>query len=231
MGARFGSLLTRKASTFLRAPGTLLAVPALSARAVAISRLHSPIDGEIHRLYTACGDAGETGPDTRAFVQLYTHGDEILEAVYFRRLLRWYPTTDDDQQAFLGENGAGLGTANFSILREQLGDLGLDEALLAQAFGEAESIDFERAAGTPQDDWVAPYRGTERRINDAHGDTGLRQDVVFMPYARTLAGGAQEQLLISTEIVSDRDGDTAAREIHVDFLIGLPLSHDGVLVQ
>ncbi len=52
-----------------------------------------------------------------------------------------------------------------------------------------------------------------------------------MPYARALNGGAQEQLLICTEIVSDRDGDAGAREIHVDFMIGLALTPDGVLVQ
>lgn len=231
MGAHIGALMTLKVNTFLRAQGSLVGIPPATSRVVAISRLRTPVEGQVHRLYTACGDSGEVGADGRAFLQVYTAGTDIREIVYFRRLIRLYPTTNDDQVAFLGEDGAGLGNISFSVYRSQLAGLQLDESVLAQAFGDAESIDFTRTAGSSDQDWIEPYRGTENRINDAQGNTGLHQDVVFMPYARALNGGAQEQLLICTEIVSDRDGDAGAREIHVDFMIGLALTPDGVLVQ
>jgi hypothetical protein len=52
-----------------------------------------------------------------------------------------------------------------------------------------------------------------------------------MPYVRDLAGGGREYLLITTEIIESVDGDTGKRGIHVDFVIGIPLEQERVVIQ
>jgi hypothetical protein len=54
-----------------------------------------------------------------------------------------------------------------------------------------------------------------------------------MPYKRQIGqiDGSLEYLLITTEIVTSQDGDTARREIHVDFMIGIPVEADRVQIQ
>lgn len=228
LGAAVGSLLTLKVNTFLRASGSLVGLPPASNRVVSISRLRVPLDGAVHRLYTSRGDAG----GDESFVQVWTDAEgEPCEIAYFRRLLRLIPTTAEEQAAFMGEGGQGLGQTTFGVARAQVEGLGLDPALIEAAFGEAEGLEYTRCAGDETVDFIAPYSGVENRIDDRSGETGLRQDIVFMPYRRTLPTGQEEQLLISTEIVRDRNGDAGAREIHVDFMVGLVLTKEGVVVQ
>ena len=51
-----------------------------------------------------------------------------------------------------------------------------------------------------------------------------------MPYERTLPLGGKEQLFISTEMVQDQNGKDSD-SVHVDFMLGLPLSEIDVKVQ
>jgi hypothetical protein len=53
----------------------------------------------------------------------------------------------------------------------------------------------------------------------------------FMPYVRELAGGGREYLLITTEIIESVDGDAAKRGIHVDFVIGIPVEQERIVIQ
>ena len=101
-----------------------------------------------------------------------------------------------------------------------------------QAFpaGDEPALQYTRAAGSAEVPHVQPFRGSENRVDDTQGVNGLRQEVVFMPYELTLAGGAREQLLICTEILKEQDGQ-AQREIHVDFMVGLVLSSTDVTIQ
>lgn len=228
-GARVGSLVTLKINPFLRAVGSLVGMPQASQRVMGVSKLHVDLNGHAYRFYTALGDADN---EPESFLQIYTDGaGKVVEMTYFRRMVRIIPETSEEQDAFLGEDSAGLGQSTFSIERAQMDGVDLGPGVVEQAFGGNGAITYDRAVGDSAAEFVAPFRGTENRIDDARGDHGLRQDIVFMPYQRTLAGGATEQLLISTEIVRDRNGDENAREIHVDFMVGLVLGANDVLVQ
>lgn len=227
--ARIGSVVTLKINPFLRAQGSLVGMPSASQRVVGVSKLHVDLNGRAYRLYTALGDADSAA---KSFLQVYTDGSgAVLEVIYFRRMVRIIPETAEEQDAFLGEDPGGLGQSTFAIERDQMQGLDLGPGVVEAAFGNDASITYDRAAGESYNDFVAPFRGTENRIDDAAGASGLHQDIVFMPYQRTLAGGATEQLLISTEIVRDRNGDENAREIHVDFMVGLVLTTNDFMVQ
>lgn len=232
MGARVGSLLTFKVAPFLRASDSL--VPALKAgetqqQIVSISRLRVPMKGAVHRFYVMRGD---DGVGDERFLQVFTDAaGEVKELVYFDRLLRLIPQSRDEQDAYMGANQQGLGCASFSLYRSQFDGLDIDEAQLARAFGDADTLVYERCVGDASVEFMEPFRGVENRIDDSVGERGLRQQVVFMPYRRQLAGGGEEQLLVSTEVIQDQDGDAGRRELHVDFMVGLVLTKEGVMVQ
>lgn len=230
LGGRIGGSISFDATPFSLATDTLVPAPADLVQVEAISRLRSAdLQGAVHRLYTARGDRGD-GPE--CFLQIYTDPEgEARELVYYHRILRLIPASEEEQAAFLGEDGAGLGQIRFSLHRAQFDGLGLPQALVDRAFGDGDTIDYTRSAGSPAQEHIAPLRGTENRIDDRLGRNGLRQDVVFMPYRRGVAGGGEEQLLICTEIVQEQDGDATRREIHVDFMVGLVLGADFVAVH
>jgi hypothetical protein len=75
-------------------------------------------------------------------------------------------------------------------------------------------------------DHVLPIHGVENRIDDAVGDTGLSQELRCMPYERILEGDLVEHLLISLEVVKS-DGNENQKDVHVDFMIGIPLAVSG----
>lgn len=233
LGGRVGGSISLDAAPFLLATDSLVPAPNALVQIEAISRLRSAdLQGAVHRLYTACGDGGDGGDGPECFLQIYTDpAGEARELVYYHRILRLFPASAQEQAAFLGEDGAGLGQTTFTLHREQFDGLGLPQALVERAFGEGDTIEYTRSAGSPAQEHIAPFRGTENRLDDSLGRNGLRQDVVFMPYRRSVAGGGEEQLLICTEIVQEQDGDTSRREIHVDFMVGLVLGADFVAVH
>lgn len=232
LGARIGSVVNLQKSPLIRAisQGSLITMPDdADTRVVAISRVLLPISGRLYRYYLNCDE--EAGAK---FIQLYCDANnELKEILYCSHLIRLIPETVEDQQAFLGENGAGLGDRSYSLWREQLAAIGWDEASLDGAFADAASLDYERDAGDPAQEFVVPFKGLETRIDDAGGQHGLQQDVVFMPYRRNLneAGDQSEILLISTEILRSKDGDNRRHDIHVDFFVALPLEMERLIVQ
>jgi hypothetical protein len=52
-----------------------------------------------------------------------------------------------------------------------------------------------------------------------------------MPYVRELRSGGNEYLLITTEIISSVNGDASKRGIHVDFVIGIPVEQERIVIQ
>ncbi|MEO7495786.1 MAG: DUF2491 family protein [Massilia sp.] len=231
LGARIGGLIKLQQSPFIRAAaaGSLIGMPGEGdTRIVAVSYMKLSMAGELFRYYLATGDVDEH----ERFVQVFRDGQgNVAELMYCTQLARVIPETAEDQDAYTGESGAGLGDVSYTLWREQLGDAGLDAAQLAQVFGDADRLDYWRDAGRRDEAFVAPFNGTETRLDDAAGIKGLKQEIWFMPYVRELAGGGSEYLLITTEIVASVNGDASQRGIHVDFVIGIPLEQERVVIQ
>ncbi|MGW8389576.1 DUF2491 family protein [Pseudoduganella sp. HUAS MS19] len=231
LAARVGSVVNLQASPLLRASasGSLVALPeADDKRILAISQFQLALAGRLYRYYLAKGD--EDGREK--FLQLYVdeHG-AVQEILYCTQLVRFIPTTAADQDAFTGADGCGLGDLHFSLWRSQLEESGADGAVLATAFGDRQALDFERDAGAPDAGFVPPFRGTETRIDEASGMQGLKQELYFMPYARQLGDGSKEYLLVTTEILQSVNGDASKRGIHVDFVVGIPVEQERLVIQ
>lgn len=231
LGARIGSLLTLQQTPLIRAgaDGSLIVPPeAADCRILAVSQLCLNLAGSLFRYYLATGDQD----GNEKFLQLYLDPQgRLAEVMYCTQLARVIPESVADQQAYTGELGAGLGERSYSLWRAQLSDAGWDPQALALVFGDGEELAYWRDGGDPQAAFVAPYTGTETRLDDADGRLGLRQELHFMPYARRLRGGGSESLLITTEIVHSVNGDASRRGIHVDFVIGIPLEQERIVIQ
>jgi hypothetical protein len=230
MGARIGSLVQLQRSPIIRAQGngSLIAMPEDGdTRVLAISQIRLEPEAGLFRLYLATGDADAK----EKFLQVFSADDgAIAEILYCTQLARVIPESADDQDAYTGVAGHGLGDPSYTLWREQMADM-LDEATLATVFGDADGLEYARDAGHGNPGFVGPFSGRETRIDDAGGVRGLRQELYYMPYVRTLADGGREYLLISTEIIESVDGDSGRRGIHVDFVIGIPLEPERVVVQ
>ncbi len=230
LGARIGSVVQIQMSPIIRAQanGSLIAMPAAAdTRILAVSQIRLQPDTELYRLYL---DKGDDAADEK-FLQVFCGDDgRVAEVLYCTQLARIIPETADDQDAYTGRAGYGLGDAGYTLWREQLADM-LDAAELATVFGESDRVDYTRDAGAPDKQFVNPFKGRETRIDDAAGQRGLRQEMYFMPYVRRLADGGREYLLITTEIVESVDGDAGKRGIHVDFVIGIPMEQERIVIQ
>jgi hypothetical protein len=230
LDARIGSVVQMQASPIIRAQanGSLIAMPdAGDTRILAVSQLRLQPDTELYRLYLDKGDEDAK----EKFLQVFCGDDgKVAEVLYCTQLARVIPETADDQDAYTGQAGYGLGDPGYTLWREQLADM-MQEAELATVFGDSERLDYVRDAGGRDAAFVKPFKGREIRIDDAQGVHGLRQEMYFMPYVRELAGGGREYLLITTEIIESVDGDTSKRGIHVDFVIGIPMEQERIVIQ
>ena len=225
-GVRVGSLVTLSASPFLRAEGALVTQPPLMATVQAISRVRMRLDGALYRLYLSKGD---TVTDKESYIQMYVdNSGNIQEMHYFDRVLRMYPDTPESIAAFTGKTESGLGQMEFSLWREQMAELGYPDSVLDHAFGNTSELVYTRLAQSDRS-YVRPFEASENRIDDSHGNEGLRQKILFMPYGREL-GATTEHLMIATEIVTDQNGNSVD-DVHVDFMVGLPLSAHDIRIQ
>jgi hypothetical protein len=231
LAARIGSVVNLQMSPLLRANahGSLVALPdAEDSRILAISQFRLTMAGRLYRYYLAKGD----DDDREKFLQLYLDEQgNVKEILYCTQLVRFIPTTAEDQDAFTGADGCGLGDLQFSLWRSQLEESGADGTLLATAFGAQEALDFARDVGHPDAGFVPPFSGTETRIDEASGTQGLQQQLYFMPYARQLGDGSKEYLLVTTEILQSVNGDASKRGIHVDFVVGIPVEQERLVIQ
>lgn len=229
LGARIGGQIQIQMSPFIRASasGSLITPPAPDNIIKSIARVKLDLSGKLYRFYLNTGDNDD---QQERFLQAFVNEQgEIVELLYCTRLTRIIPETEADQDAFTGAAGAGLGEKNYSLWKEQLEGLGLDASLLKGVFGDTDSIEYTRDAGDPDLDFVAPFTGTETRVDDRAGEHGLEQQIYFMPYVRQI-GDTSEYLLITTEIVDSQDGDASRRGIHVDLMIGLPIEKERVTI-
>ena len=230
LGARIGSVVTLQQTPFIRANsnGSLIRMPgAGDTRILAVSQIKLNMAGGLFRYYMATGDTD----DKEKFIQLFRNAQgDIAEVMYCTQLARVIPESAEDQDAYTGQAGSGLGDPTYTLWREQLADM-LDPDDLQLVFGDSDQLEYQRDAGGNDAGFMAPFQGTEIRIDDAGGQHGLKQEMYFMPYVRQLAGGGQEYLLITTEIISSVNGDPSRRGIHVDFVIGLPIERERLVIQ
>lgn len=228
LGARIGSVVGIQQSPLLRAAGagSLIALPdASDTRIVAVSQIRLKQSGGLYRYYLETGDRD----DKEKFLQVYQNASgEVSEIMYCTQLARVIPETAADQDAYTGQSGAGLGDRSYTLWRQQLDHLDLDLDLI---FGASDGLDFWRDAGDPETPFMPPFTGTEVRLDDASGSNGLRQDMYFMPYVRELSSGGHEYLLITTEVIHSVNGDPSKRGIHVDFVIGIPVEQQRIVIQ
>lgn len=230
LGARIGSLVSLQQSPLLRASaaGSLIRMPnGGDTRILAISRIKLNLSGKLYRYYLDKGDEAD-----EKFLQVYVNEQgDVAEILYCTQLARVVPETVEDQEAYTGEAGYGLGDRSYTLWRAQLGDYGLDQQDLDAAFGAEEGLEYLRDAGNPDADFVAPFEGSETRVDDSAGQSGLQQQMYLMPYVRELDGAGREFLLITTEILRSVNGDAGKRGIHVDFVIGIPVEQERVVIQ
>jgi hypothetical protein len=230
LGARIGGFIRLQKSPFIRAisEGSLIDMPTDAQSIIkAISRVKLDLSGSLYRYYLQTGDANEK----EIFLQVYVNDlGEVTEAIYCTQLTRIVPETNEDQQIFMGLAGYGLGDKSYSLWRFQLEELGFVESDLQVIFGGDETIDYLRDAGDTEQEFLAPFNGSEVRLDDALGQQGLRQQIYFMPYKRKVKENT-EYLLITTELVESKNGDASQREIHVDFMIGIPVELERVVIQ
>lgn len=238
LNARIGSVIALQKSPLIRAisQGSLITLPDEGETLIrAISRIQTAMAGNLYRYYLHVGDDAHA----EKFLQLYaSETGEISEVMYCSRLTRLIPATTEDQEAYLGVAGYGLGDSSYTLWRSQVEDLGMDEADIAGIFADTDSLLYQRDVGSTEQDFLAPFHGVETRIDDALGRQGLKQDIVFMPYSRQLGGehggelgGQREILLIFTEIIESADGDRSKRGIYVDFMIAIPVELERLVVQ
>ncbi|MDY7540726.1 DUF2491 family protein [Undibacterium sp. RTI2.1] len=228
--AKIGSLVQLQISPFIRASGagSLVSGPTEDdtvIRAIAHVKLDYP--GDIYRYYLSVGDDGE---ESEKFIQVVQNDQgDIVELMYCSRLVRFIPETVEDQQAFTGENGEGLGQKTYTLWRDQLSEYGFADTVLTPVFGDNEQLDYIRDTG--DGDYVPPFNGSEIRIDDAQGVHGQEQDIWFVPYVRSLSDGSQEFLLITTSVVKSHDGDNSKRSIFVDFMVGILIEKERITIQ
>lgn len=232
--ARVGSVVVLQKTPMIRAQaqGSLLEMPSDEETIiVAISRVRTELEGKLYRYYLHRGDEEAA----EKYIQVYVDASgEIKELSYYSRLCRLIPETLEDQQIFSGEAGYGLGDLTYTMWRWQLEEMGWSEENLQATFLDQDHVLFQRDAGDPHAEFVAPFRGTETRIDNADGSAGLQQQVIFMPYSRALSQERdqhRELMLISTEIIESENGDRNKRGIFVDFMIGIPIETERLVVQ
>jgi len=229
LNARAGTgMIEFNISPFLsaQASGSLIQPPAVKICAIrAISRFKAPhLTNHVHRYYLETRGEGR-----EPFLQVMTTPDgDIVELMYYSSLFRLNPQSMEEIYLFSDKNPNGLGTREYSLLKDQLGASGIQD--LGSIFPDgADKLTYLRADGSDAPSRPA-IRGTESRIDDASGEHGLMQTVHYMPYTRSI-GDSKEYLLISTGIENSKDGDGSTSDYYVDFMIGVIIDKASIKVH
>lgn len=228
--AQIGALLELPRTDFAVLDGSLLTVPkSAQLPIVAVSRIHLDADDDLalFRLYTDTGlDRGGDGASFLQVVCRAGHVDDIQDLGFYQHLCRDFPITDEEQAPFRGE-GFGLGEQDYFMEADILATMPPVANRIQEVLGGNEAIQFVR--DTPGGFYVKPFEAGENRLDDAVGEKGLHKRLSFTPYARSLAGGQTERLLISFDYVKTVDG-SRNRAAYVDYWAGLPLDRNKVKV-
>lgn len=223
LGGRIGGFIKVNEASLLSASvfGSFITPPETGeVKISAISRVR--LDGwpdslAMHRYYLATGDGGEK----ERYIQVMTSSGELKEAVYFTSLVRLYPSDPEMLKYYSGELGDdGIGGREWVFAREDLEGI-LSASQFKSLPASTAEVSWQRAIG--EGDHFSPIHGTETRIDDAVGDGGVHQEIWCMPHTRVLEGSFIEHLFVSLEVMNSHDGKRE-QEVHVDFMVGIPLS-------
>ena len=167
--------------------------------------------------------------EKKAYLQVFVdEKGNVLDLSFYTYLNSIIPESIEEQDIFTGANGVGLGSKTFSLWKDQLAATGIAVTTLDAIFENGtDELVFTRDIG--QGEFVKPFLGTEVRIDDSKGVTGMEQDIYFMLYTRNLAND-REFLMITTSIVHSINGSDQ-RSINVEFMIGIPIELGRVVVQ
>lgn len=128
LGARIGSLVRLQQAPLLRAgaDGSLIALPEQAdIRIVAVSHIRLNLGGRLYRYYLSTGDRDEQ----EKFLQVYQNAQGVVTDILFcTQLTRVIPETAEDQDAYMGASGAGLGDRSYTLGRAQLAAIGEKKA-------------------------------------------------------------------------------------------------------
>ena len=230
LGARIGALLRYQRAPLIRAraAGSLFDMPAEEQDVVrAISHVRLDLSGSLWRLFTQVGNVLDD--DDRFLQVLVDRQGGIVDALACSRLTGFIPSASD-VALFRGDGGTGLGAQSYSLGADQLVSAGVPSDVLSAALGERDRLDFLRDVDS-QAEFVAPFAGTEVRIDDADGTRGQNARVWFMPYVRNLADGSPEYLLIQMSAVDSRDGDPSRRAVLVGMWIAIPMEKERITIE
>ncbi len=219
LGARVGAYITIDASVFVTAQalGSLVVPPDPGDVTIrAISRVR--FDGgntSLYRYYLSTGDGGEN----ERYVQIFGGDDGVAEIVYCTSLTRLYPSDPKVLKYYSGELGTeGVGGMLWTFSREDMEQFLSSEQL--RILSDARDVVWQRAVG--KGDHQSPLHGLEKRIDDSQGINGSCQEIWYVPYTRDV-NGYTEHLFISLEVMQSRNGESV-RDVHVDFMVGMPLN-------
>ena len=221
-GGHIGALAQVNDAAFLVANmlGSIVEPPGTGEVVVkAISRVRMdgwPNDTQLHRYYLTTGD---DGMEKERYIQVVSNSGVPREAMYFSSLFRLYPDSPDVIRFYNGEDEKDrIGGQEWFFARSDL-EKWLNKSQL-QTLGTMEELVYQRAVGDGV--YHPPLTGVENRIDDAVGNTGLRQRLWCMPHVRAL-DTIQEHLVISLEIMDTHDGKRE-KEVHVDFMVGISIA-------
>ncbi|UUZ53809.1 hypothetical protein LP419_35285 [Massilia sp. H-1] len=231
MGARIGSVVQMQKGSVIRAQtnGSLIGMPDDGdTRVLAVSQIKLNLDGALFRFYLAKGDQDAD----EKFLQVYADPDgDIAEIMYCTQLARVVPETAEDQDAYTGVARRGPGRPVLHAVARAVGRPAQRCRPGHRVRRQRPHRLHARRLSNLDAAFVRPFFGKETRIDDAGGMQGLKQEMYYMPYVRELAGGGREYLIITTEIIDSVNGDTSKRGIHVDFVIGIPMEQERIVLQ
>ena len=229
LGGRIGGYMKIGNAAFLTASlfGSFITKPETGeVKIEAISRVR--LDGwpgnvAVHRYYLAKGD--DSGKER--YIQVLSRNGQPEEVIYFTSLVRLYPDDSNTIKYYSGELGSdGIGGTEWVFSRDDLQGILSGEQFQSLPADQQEIV-WQRAVG--EGEHFLPIHGVENRIDDSVGDKGIHQQVWCMPHIRQLSEGVFEHLFVSLEVMDSHDGKRE-QEVHVDFMVGVPLSMSDIQI-
>jgi hypothetical protein len=212
-GLRIGAIATMPESVFIAAQAFGSVIPSRTGDfgIKSISAIHVPLvpGMKVYRAYlTVCGD-NDNCSFIQATVQIREETsdkvEKLIELAYFTTVFTDYPSSEEDWNNYLGEEG--IGSINFT---------------------DNDGHEYHRVTG--RGEHCRCLTAEEKGIITPAGDKGWASELSFHVYERELQDGSPEFCTIevfevkSSNVMNEESGG-------VRFMVGIPLPLDIVLIQ